>query len=74
MEEKIDENWATSLKKASLLLGVNEIKKFDYKSINSIRKLAKTFGCDEYELIKTFSSQLKYEFESYFLRMIIKFK
>lgn len=48
-----------SLKKASLLLGVNEIKKFDYKSINSIRKLAKTFGCDEYELIKTFSSQLK---------------
>lgn len=58
--EKIDENWANdSLKKASLLLGVNELKKFDYKSINSIRKLAKTFGCDEYELIKTFSSQLK---------------
>lgn len=59
--EKIDENWANndSLKKASLLLGVNELNKFDYKSINSIRKLAKTFGCDEYELIKTFSSQLK---------------
>jgi hypothetical protein len=54
-----DESWSNSLKKASLLLGVNEIKKFDYKSINSIRKLAKTFGCDEYELIKTFSSQLK---------------
>lgn len=60
MDNAADENWSNSLKKAALLLGVNEINKFDYKSINSIRKLAKTFGCDEYELIKTFdSSQLK---------------
>lgn len=41
-----------SLSKAAHLLGVNEIVNFDYKSLNSIRKLSKTFGCTENELIK----------------------
>lgn len=46
----------TSLNKAANLLGVNELNKLDYKSLNSIRKLAKTFGCNEYDLMKTFAS------------------
>jgi glycosylphosphatidylinositol transamidase (GPIT) subunit GPI8 len=55
MSEKID-NSSLSLNKAANLLGVNEINKFDYKSLNSIRKLAKTLGCNEYDLMKTFSN------------------
>jgi hypothetical protein len=54
---KMAENSQTSLNKAAHLLGVNEINRFDYKSLNSIRKLAKTFGCEEYELMKTFGPQ-----------------
>jgi hypothetical protein len=41
-----------SLSKAANLLGVDEIVNFDYKSLNSIRKLSKTLGCREYELMK----------------------
>ena len=55
MESKLENQQATSLNKAANLLGVNEINKFDYKSLNSIRKLAKTLGCNEYDLMKTFS-------------------
>jgi hypothetical protein len=45
----------TQLNKAAHLLGVNELNKFDYKSLNSIRKLAKTLGCNEFDLMQTFS-------------------
>ena len=45
-----------SLNKAAHLLGVNEINNFDYKSLNSIRKLAKTLGCNEYDLMKSFNN------------------
>lgn len=45
-----------SLNKAAHLLGVNEINNFDYKSLNSIRKLAKTLGCNEYDLMKSFAN------------------
>ena len=55
MESKLENQQTTSLNKAANLLGVNEINKFDYKSLNSIRKLAKTLGCNEYDLMKTFS-------------------
>ena len=48
---------SVSLNKAAHLLGVNEINKFDYKSLNSIRKLAKTLGCNEFDLMKSFQSQ-----------------
>ena len=41
-----------SLSKAANLLGVDEIVNFDYKSLNSIRKLSKTFGCNEELLMK----------------------
>ena len=50
-------NLSVSLNKAAHLLGVNEINKFDYKSLNSIRKLAKTLGCNEFDLMKSFHSQ-----------------
>jgi len=50
-------NLAVSLNKAAHLLGVTEINKFDYKSLNSIRKLAKTLGCNEFDLMKSFQSQ-----------------
>ena len=50
-------NLSVSLNKAAHLLGVNEINKFDYKSLNSIRKLAKTLGCNEFDLMKSFQSQ-----------------
>lgn len=50
-----------SLNKAAHLLGVNEINKLDYKSLQSIRKLAKTLGCNEFDLMKSFQTQ-KYEF------------
>jgi hypothetical protein len=58
MDTKFDSS-QISLNKAANLLGVNEINKFDYKSLNSIRKLAKTLGCNEYDLMKTFSSSTK---------------
>lgn len=45
-----------SLNKAAYLLGCTEINKFDYKSLNSIRKLAKTLGCHEYDLMKSFNN------------------
>lgn len=41
-----------SLNKAATLLGVNEIINYDYKSLNSIRKLSKTLGCSEFSLIR----------------------
>jgi hypothetical protein len=47
-----------SLNKAANLLGVNELNNFDYKSLNSIRKLAKTLGCNEFELMKSFQNQM----------------
>ncbi len=50
------ENLSASLNKAANLLGVNELNKFDYRSLNSIRKLAKTLGCNEYDLMKTFNN------------------
>jgi hypothetical protein len=50
------ESLPASLNKAANLLGVNEINKFDYRSLNSIRKLAKTLGCNEYDLMKTFNN------------------
>jgi hypothetical protein len=51
------ENLPASLNKAANLLGVNELNKLDYRSLNSIRKLAKTLGCNEYDLMKTFSNK-----------------
>jgi hypothetical protein len=45
-------NHSVSLSKAANFLGVDEIVNFDYKSLNSIRKLSKTFGCTENELIR----------------------
>ena len=56
MSNKLADNSQTSLNKAAHLLGINELNKFDYKSLNSIRKLAKTFGCNEVELMKTFNN------------------
>ncbi len=47
-----------SLNKAAHLLGVTEINNFDYRSLNSIRKLSKTLGCKEYDLMKTFSNPM----------------
>lgn len=47
-------NDSVSLNKAAHLLGINELNKFDYKSLNSIRKLAKTLGCNEFDLMKSF--------------------
>jgi hypothetical protein len=46
----------TSLNKAAHLLGINELSGLDYKSLNSIRKLSKTLGCNEFDLMKTFTS------------------
>ncbi len=51
------DNLPTSLNKAANLLGVNELNKLDYRSLNSIRKLAKTLGCNEFDLMKTFSNK-----------------
>ena len=50
-----DETSTQSLKKAAYRLGVTEINNFDYRSLNSIRKLSKTLGCKEYDLMKSFS-------------------
>ena len=47
-----------SLNKAAHLLGVTEINNFDYKSLNSIRKLSKTLGCNEYDLMKSFNNSM----------------
>jgi len=52
---KMNSPSATQLNKAANLLGVNELNKFDYKSLNSIRKLAKTLGCNEFDLMQTFN-------------------
>lgn len=49
-----DTNPQASLKKAAHRLGVTEINNFDYRSLNSIRKLSKTLGCKEYDLMKSF--------------------
>jgi hypothetical protein len=53
---RLADNSHTSLNKAANLLGINELNNFDYKSLNSIRKLAKTLGCNEYDLMKTFKN------------------
>ena len=45
-----------SLNKAANFLGVNEIVNLDQKSINSIRKLSKTLGCMEHDLLKDICS------------------
>jgi hypothetical protein len=45
-----------SLNKAAHLLGVNELNSLDYKSLNSIRKLSKTLGCAEVDLMRTFTT------------------
>ena len=55
-QNEVHENCSMSLNKAANLLGVNEINKFDYKSLNSIRKLAKTLGCNEYDLMKSLTT------------------
>ena len=47
------EHESLSLLKAASLLGCDELNALDNKSLQSVRKLAKTLGCGECELVKT---------------------